>query len=557
MTELPYGFDGDEAAFGYYAYSLIDNLSDEYGNKLPLYFPSIGDYKYPVYSYLSTVPVLIFSLSVFSTRFLSIISGSLLVVVIYFLADIIFGNKFVSRAASFLAAVSPYGIIFSRGAYESNVATLFLALGILFLLYFQKSNTRIYLTFSAISLVVSIFAYSSARAFLVLFLPTYYLLSVWKSGINKNTKKTIFFYSVALTVFAALTFIDPQSRVRASDIGVFRDTFAKTYVTESIFEDGLAWNSEHIFLTRVYHNKLIGLTIGVIRRYMQHIDPLYLFVQGNPNMPKYSVPNFGLFYFFEILSMLAGIYGLQKIKSAGKKFLFIWIFLSIIPSALSIETPNPVRALIGLPPLIILSSYGVYYLSTNLKGVYKKLYYFGFFLISLFLFGYFWHQYSVHKIYHMPWYTDEGTKEMVESVGKFQEDYEKVVIKGDPYIHFLFHNKITPVEFLKSSDIELEKLGKWERVASFDKIIFKMPYDCPKIGRENVLYVCGGEEVPINSVVKDVVYYKDGKPAYILLEFVRYSERKEAELPSRVHYMVETDLNFKEALLAEDSGRYW
>src|SRR3989344_6870864 len=102
IGEIPYGFDGDEAAFGYYGYSLLTNLSDEYGNKLPLYFPSIGDYKYPVYAYLTTLPVAFFGLTEFSARFISALSGILLIVIVYFLTKRLFSSEKVSLAASFL-----------------------------------------------------------------------------------------------------------------------------------------------------------------------------------------------------------------------------------------------------------------------------------------------------------------------------------------------------------------------------------------------------------------------------------------------------------------------
>src|SRR3989344_4336115 len=119
LDKLPYVFDGDEAAFGYYGYSLITNLSDEYGNKLPLYFPSIGDYKYPVYSYLTTLPVYFLGLNEFSTRFISALSGSLLPLVVFYVIYELYRKKNLALIAAFFTAISPYSIMFSRGAYES------------------------------------------------------------------------------------------------------------------------------------------------------------------------------------------------------------------------------------------------------------------------------------------------------------------------------------------------------------------------------------------------------------------------------------------------------
>ena len=172
-------------------------------------------------------------------------------------------------------------------------------------------------------------------------------------------------------------------------------------------------------------------------------------------------------------------------------------------------------------------------------------------------FVYFWHHYMIHDLQRRPWYGDGGVKEMVSSVEQLRGDYEKVVISGDPYIFFLFYNKVKPKYFIENSTILHEKLGIWERVESFDNIIFKMPMDCPKIGKKGVLYVCKGGEVPLNSIIQDVIRFKDGIPAFILLEFVPYSERVNTELPEKLQWMVETDLSYPEALLSEESERYW
>src|SRR3989344_2849441 len=140
LSDIPYGFDGDEAAFGYYGYSLLKNLTDEFGNKLPLYFPSIGDYKYPVYSYLTTLPVFLFGLNEFSARFISALSGSLLPLVVFYITYELYRKKNIALIASFFTAVSPFSIMFSRGAYESNLAGFFVASGVLFCIKFVNYN---------------------------------------------------------------------------------------------------------------------------------------------------------------------------------------------------------------------------------------------------------------------------------------------------------------------------------------------------------------------------------------------------------------------------------
>lgn len=548
LSSLPSGFDGDEAAFGYYGYSLLQNLSDEYGHKLPLYFPSIGDYKYPVYAYLTSFPVLVFGLNEFSARFISALAGSLLCVFIYLLIIELTTNKKIAFYSSFLAAISPYSILFSRGAYESNLATTLLVIGFWLLVrYLNKpSGKKIYL--SLIPFFLAVFCYSSTRVFLLLFIPA--LLIIYK----KHFKTLRILFGI-LAGFIIIAFLNPKSLVRANDIGFLKDESARIGIETSIREDGYVWNGKNLLLTRMFHNKVVGFSLSFTKRYFEHLNPSYLFLYGNPNMPKYVIPDVGLLYFFEAITVLLGIVYLGKLKSPVNTFISLWLILSIVPSSLTIETPNPIRALIGLPALIIISGMGIF----SLLEIFKKRKYLKilFCFIVFMNFIYFWHQYSLHKKIHEPWFTDGGVKEMVLAVRELEGNYEKVVISKDPYIFFLFFNKVKPNEFIANSDIMVEGLGVWERVNTFGKIIFKMPTNCPKIGRLNVLYVCRGGDIPINAKLLKTIRYDDKLPAFNLIEFVPLSQAPKDVLPEGVHRMVESDSSYPEGLLSEGGGRYW
>jgi len=80
----PPSLDWDEASLGYNAYSLFTTGKDEYGNPWPLSIRSFNDYKPPLYTYLTILPVALTGLNEFSTRFISALFGSLSVVIGYF-----------------------------------------------------------------------------------------------------------------------------------------------------------------------------------------------------------------------------------------------------------------------------------------------------------------------------------------------------------------------------------------------------------------------------------------------------------------------------------------
>ena len=75
LDKIPASLNPDEASLGYTAFSLLTTGADEHGKFLPLALKSFGDWKLPGYPYFSIIPVLIFGLNSFSTRFVSAIAG--------------------------------------------------------------------------------------------------------------------------------------------------------------------------------------------------------------------------------------------------------------------------------------------------------------------------------------------------------------------------------------------------------------------------------------------------------------------------------------------------
>ena len=71
LGNVPPSPDWDEAALGYNAYSIMLTGKDEYGISFPLRLKSFGDYKMPLYSYLSIPFIATFGLSESSTRMLN------------------------------------------------------------------------------------------------------------------------------------------------------------------------------------------------------------------------------------------------------------------------------------------------------------------------------------------------------------------------------------------------------------------------------------------------------------------------------------------------------
>ena len=66
LDHNPPSLNWDEVSHGYNAFSILKTGRDEWGAWFPSIFRAFGDYKLPVYIYLTTLPVAIFGLNAFA-----------------------------------------------------------------------------------------------------------------------------------------------------------------------------------------------------------------------------------------------------------------------------------------------------------------------------------------------------------------------------------------------------------------------------------------------------------------------------------------------------------
>ncbi len=564
LGSLPFPINGDEAAHGYNSWSIAHYGTDEFGNSFPLYFPSAGDYKYPVYNYVSAPLVALFGMNDFMTRFLSALSGVLLIGVIYKFTELLTKERKTALIAALFTAISPWSLIYSRTASLSNVALLLATTGIYLVVSGILEPKRIVkkLILAGIIFLVAIFTHQSARVFI----PGFLGLLLLYIGFNRTKKefsgswKKIMIFGVVVITLTAASLIPWESRARAEGLSVFNNSATREkLMTETAREMGLGDPVPPV-VTRVFFNKLTLLGWEIGGRYLSHFSPSYLLIQGDI-VQLNSIPNMGVLYVLDGIFLLIGL-ALFLVKPSFSRMILLFILLaSPLPAAASIETPSAQRQVIGLAGFIITAAIGLSFVLDNLKnkGYLKHLvvflivggyiYFFSFFLVNFFKV----------KAVHEPYGSDQGYKEMVEYVWQEKGNYEKVVMPVSPYIHFLYREQIAPQDFLSRAEIIPTSVQQWDRVKSLDNIIFNMQGNCPKIGRENILYVCKGLEIPRSAKVLKVVRFGDLIPAFTMLKFEAMPVEKQGkeELPSMLNYMVEGDTRYPEGVFPKEENRYW
>lgn len=539
LGSLPYPLNGDEKAISYYAWSISHFGTDEYGNKFPLYFPSIGDYKYPGYSYLSAPIIYFLGLNPVTARITSSLASVFLIILIYKFSSALFKSQKIGLISGFLLAISPWNITFSRTASESNLMSLLSFSGFYFLYQSitHKSDNKKNTILSIIFFTISFFTYPASRIFTPILILFIFLFLVFTKN-HKNIKSVLLPLVFSLIVIP-IAFINPASRARANSLSILsRIETRQEWITQSAYVLGLGQPTKPI-ITRIFFNKATALFRELIHRYSSHFSLDYLFINGDI-VKLNAIHNFGNFYIFEVIFFLIGISLL--INKAFKKdlpsFLIIsGIIISPIAASTTVETPSAVRQLVGLPYFLIAISLGINFLTQKVKWliipiIILYLYFFAFLILSIFKI----------KPYQQPWTSDQGNQQLVDKVWQIKDQYKYVFIPNDPYIDFLFYKQIPPGEFLAKAKIQPEEIGKWNRVSQYQNIVFNVDKNCPKVGQKNSLYVCTGEEIPSSAKIVDLIRYQDTVPKFLLIEFVQDKSPPE-NLPTGVKYIKQSDID--------------
>ncbi len=158
IDRIPPGLAADEITNGYNAYSILLTGKDEFGKSFPIYFRFSGSYSPPLYTYLTVPAISLLGLNIPATRMVSVISGIVSIIVIFFLFKSLnfIQNRFIIYLGTLLYTISPWTVMYSRSGYEAMLSFLVYTLGILFV--WKGFKKPLYFTLGIIILSISVYA---------------------------------------------------------------------------------------------------------------------------------------------------------------------------------------------------------------------------------------------------------------------------------------------------------------------------------------------------------------------------------------------------------------
>ena len=526
VSEYPAGLNADEAAIGYNVYSLLQTGRDEFGHSWPINFQSFNDFKPGFYFYLVLPFVKILGLNELAVRLPSAILGSLTVLVVYLLVKELFIGPVHLRGvhshtsevsllpliSAFLLAVSPWHIHFSRGGWETNAATFFMILGV-YLFFISLRNPKNF-ALCALSFGLSMFTYHSARVIsplLVLGLVVFYRKKIFLK-VNLKWISLVFAEGLILAVVLLFSMRGPAGASRFSGVGLFADQGPFWRVNEL--------RGQHLdpfsLFPKIIHNKYLEYAVQFTDNYLRHFNGDFLFLNGD-EIQRNRVPETGQLYLIEIPFLVLGFYFLIKNRPQNWLFVFWWLAVAPVASALTFQSPHAIRSLNMVIPLIMITAYGMVNILERLskqKKIISMLLCSCVAMLLLWNTAFYLHQYYVHYPQTYPAAWEYGFKELVDYVVKNQTRYDHVYVTDkydQPYILFAFYLKYPPERFQQEAKLTPRDQYGFSTVEDFGKYHFG-PIDLNKSPEGGKTLIIGSpEEIPDSATILERIYFKDGK----------------------------------------------
>ncbi len=514
LERIPSGFHIDEAINGVNGYFILHTGRDSNNNLLPFQTEVFGDYNPTGYAYLTILPIKLFGLNEYSTRFPGAMLGSLSILAFFLLSFSIFRNKSIAALSAFLVAISPWHIVFSRSSEQTLIAVFFVILGFaLVILSYQNNRLRLLIP-GVTLLMLSFFMYFTPRVFIPLLLGfIIFLYKIWKKNVEY---RNFFLGSFLLLAIAVLLLIFGATggTNRFNQVSIFGAIGTKLIMEEQIREDGVA--GTNVKITQVFHNKVVNYSLTFISNYLDYFSGNFLFIKGG--LPVWlKVEGVGPVYLLELPFFLIGLVLLIINKKMIYRIPVFWLIIAPLASAITTDDiPNMRRSLLMFPMIELISAFGFFNILQNMKKPLKIFIITIFILMFTFNFLYFLHQYYIHSGLHRNWYRNEGFDEMVKTVKDSYDKVDKVIVtksNGGIYPLILFYMKYDPKLYLS------EGLLKDKDYTGFGKFFF-VPQACPFSEKDDrfprarkIIYINKGE-CKYNVANQKNIYRKDGTQVF-------------------------------------------
>jgi hypothetical protein len=317
--------------------------------------------------------------------------------------------------------------------------------------------------------------------------------------------------------------------------------------TSGLFLNGPFIKAQHmefrsylVLLPEIFTKLIFNSYLLVIWEYCKnliHSFSIDFFFLTGPKTVN-GVAGHGLFYIFELITLVIGFATAWKRREKFLLFFFLWFVLEVAVIAMTQEVPHPTRSFLQVIPLVVFSAYGPVsaweYITKVKQVIFKR----GLHILSIFVVSYAVLTYMVTYFFVFPinqakiWRSQESelSKYLAANEGK----YDAIII--DPktdfsYTGLVFYTKFHPEIYHKNVSykedgllLTADKIGKyrfekidWDKYPTSKKTLFVTDKDSAagKAVLKEFSYPTKNIVLPENE---KVISYPYAESAYILVE---------------------------------------
>lgn len=544
LANVPPSLTPDEASLGYNAYTILHTGKDFWGESFPIIFKSFGDYTPGLYVYLTVPFVTVMGLNEWSVRLPNAAAGVGIIWLVYLLTIELFDKSKMANdkwpmtnngkslsfsiyhlalSTAFLAAVNPWLIMFSRGAWLPNVCLLLTLLGIYF--FFRALTKHKYLFCSSLFFALSILSYQGAKLSVAIVV---FLLGIlfYRDFVQINKKaigwSLLLGFVIILPIVLSI-FIGNARRL--SVVSVFSYPRSQEEVSHVLMQGNETGNSLSAVL---FHSESSQFARVILGKWFNHFSGRFLFFEGDWENARFSSPYQGMLLLIDLLFLPLGFYALTQIKARGKWFIFFWLILSPLPAILSRDQVHAARSLHMAIPLTMISGFGLWWIVNRVTFMRFSLIRISSFIVLIVLFAlsyvYYLDSYYVHLSKHNAKHWDYGYKQVVLNLSNngYLQDGRQVIVQQSyeqPFIYFLFYEPLLRSHYIQYEKSEVGDVGQVTKLGDITFQGLSYPFQFPA----GIIVVADEIAAPINLITGDFVIRKeiqrpDGTVAFRILE---------------------------------------
>lgn len=475
LEQIPPGIHGDEAEFGLIEEKINHGLYDK--------FFSVGDtnsiFAFPVLSFWTQgLFVRIFGENIFGIRSSSALTGTLAVIIFFFLAKLLFKDKFIPYILTFAFATSHWHIAYSRMAINDIWCTFFVVLVFYFFYKGLCIKKKYNFFLSGIFMGLSLYFPQSSKVIpiIVLICSVFYLKKHSKS-FTQNAMNILLLFATAGIVFL------PQSVYFLQNLSILTGRIDTVSIFNHLPEYYMRYHVSNIF--------------GVL--FWQFINTIKVFnFGGDIGFYFYGYQGPLLAPVASILAIIGFFICFKKFKNAREILLLIWFFSVVFfGGVITIDAPSSQR-IVGIIPVAFLFVGIALEKIMSLKIPYIKIV-----VITIFLLNSFW-DYKIYFIDYIHsqagWAQKEPATQIAYYLKSLGMSWRVYMLRENTWLYF-HHGTIRFLNpGLEGLDIDnSENVFRGTETTS-KNVVYVMPPNSPSLPKLQTKYPNGKVIYFFNSI---------------------------------------------------------